>query len=169
MAEIYCITNSEIILVNIQGGWLSPIHEDIRWITHFKKVFKTCFEVIQHPFYWSTHSIKNSACACLAVCKRPVHGHTLSLQNLGKYPKNLAKLYTFGVDFCEGVWVPIWIYIWEAPIVLPPDSLLSSRNNSPASLQTGFSLWVSRFRVLFCYRCRRGQCYRVKDLWGLLV
>ena len=50
------ITYLGIILVNLQGGWFSPIHQEMRLITYFQKAFKNpCFEVIHRPFYWSNH------------------------------------------------------------------------------------------------------------------
>ena len=47
MVGKYCIAYLEIILVNIQGGWFSSIHQEMRLITYFEKAFKIpCFEVL---------------------------------------------------------------------------------------------------------------------------
>ena len=58
-----------------------------------------------------------------------------------------------GINFHEGVWVPVELYIREALIVFFPGSLLgpanvSPRHNSTASLQTGLSPSTSRFSGL---------------------
>ena len=81
-----------IILVNIQGGWFSPIHQEMRLITYFQKAFKNpCFEVIQCPFHWSTHILYWNI-VYLTECKRPVGGNIFPPPSLGKYPKNFGKI-----------------------------------------------------------------------------
>ena len=42
----YCIAYLGIILVNIQFGWFSPVHQEMRLKTYVEKAIKNlCFEV----------------------------------------------------------------------------------------------------------------------------
>ena len=67
MVGKYHIAYLGIILVNIQDGQFSPIHQEMRLITDFEKAFKNpCFEVIQRPFYWSTHIFTRIYCLCVS-------------------------------------------------------------------------------------------------------
>ena len=59
----------------------------------------------------------------------------------------ITNLAFCGVDFHEGIWVPVKLYIWEALIVFFPGRLLSPviQAQLPASLWRGFSPWTFRF------------------------
>ena len=104
MVRKYCIAHLGIILVNIQGGCFSSIHQKMRLITYFEKAFKNpCFKVIQSPFYWSTHSCTRILFVCLwQSAKDPWMATYFHYKDLISVLWILTKLYTVGLQPLTG-------------------------------------------------------------------
>ena len=104
MVRKYCIAHLGIILVNIQGGCFSSIHQKMRLITYFEKAFKNpCFKVIQSPFYWSTHCCTRILFVCLwQSAKDPWMATYFHHKDLISVLWILTKLYTVGLQPLTG-------------------------------------------------------------------